>query len=394
MKKEFKTLLILLAALVLIPNIVNATAPTTNNWRLDCDKTKIFEGEEVTCTMSTEITDATSPDNDIQYILARISDVRAVSITNVSSPSGLDVLTTNPGETFSSSVPIPRSDTTCKASGGCYDFYNGTGVITGGGARRVIGEWKLEILPSELTSNDDCAKICLYVDTIIEGQNDAASHGQIACKEIKLNQQTYPICKCENGVCYGLNGTEVTEEKYREECLKICKCENGVCYNKNGEEVTEEKYRLDCAPVCVCEGNQCYDHDHNPVTPKEFKEICGCRIENGKYYDNNGEETIEEHYYEVCNPKCYCDDGGQCYDNNGKPVDNDEYKRKCGCRKENGKYYDNSGNEVDEATYNAKCIPDTGAVNPYLTILALIVAGYGIVVLVNYYKNNKKIYKV
>ena len=62
--------------------------------------------------------------------------------------------------------------------------------------------------------------------------------------------------------------------------------------------------------------------------------------------------------------------------------------------KENGKFYDDKGNEVDEKTWNAKCVPGTGSFAPYISILTLLLASYGIINIINYYKNNKKIYKV
>lgn len=55
-----------------------------------------------------------------------------------------------------------------------------------------------------------------------------------------------------------------------------CKIENGKYYDKNGNVVTKEKYEADCK-----------------TTPK-------CKIENGKYYDNAGNVVSKDVYEEAC----------------------------------------------------------------------------------------------
>lgn len=55
-----------------------------------------------------------------------------------------------------------------------------------------------------------------------------------------------------------------------------CKIENGKYYDKNGNIVTKSEYEADCN-----------------TTPK-------CKIENGKYYDNKGNVVTKEAYEEAC----------------------------------------------------------------------------------------------
>jgi uncharacterized surface anchored protein len=85
------------------------------------------------------------------------------------------------------------------------------------------------------------------------------------------------ICKVENGKYYGKNGTEVTEQEYRDQCLKICKVDNGKYYGKNGTEVTEQEYKDQCLKIC--------------------------KVENGKYYGQNGTEVTEQEYKDQCEKK-------------------------------------------------------------------------------------------
>ena len=68
-----------------------------------------------------------------------------------------------------------------------------------------------------------------------------------------------------------------------------------------------------------------FDIDCLPQTVESPK----CRIEDGKYYNKNGEEVSETEYNKACNPSCKIVDD-KYYDNNGKEVTKDEYEKACG----------------------------------------------------------------
>jgi LPXTG-motif cell wall-anchored protein len=88
-----------------------------------------------------------------------------------------------------------------------------------------------------------------------------------------------------------------------------------------------------------------------------------CTVENGKYYDNNGNEVTKDEYNKACNPTC-------------KVVDN--------------KYYDDNGNEVTKAEYEKACTnPQTGNTLPFAAGLVIVIVGGAIALLVN----RKKLFK-
>ena len=260
-----------------------------------------------------------------------------------------------------------------------------------------VAAWSVKIDFDNIRDDVDCAKICVYADYFRDGDSEVivaqTGSNPSPCIELHYRNSLNPTCKYDGTNYYNKTGAIVTKEEYLEECA--CRIEGGKYYDDNNEEVTEEQYNKVCNPKCYCDTNgQCYDDNGEPVTPEEYEKSCGCRIDNGKYYDNEGKETTEENYYKVCNPKCYCNQEGQCYDGKGKPVTKEQYDAACGCRKENGKFYDDKGQEVDEKTWNEKCIPPTGTFAPYVSLGVLLIIGYGMFNLIKYYKNNKKIYRV
>ena len=492
MKRLNKILILLIVLAGFLPFVAKASNASVQSWKLKCDKAdEISPGEKVKCHLLGIVTDATGTDANIKFLVTRVTGT-AVKITSVGSNTSLSHYDTEANATFQTgSNYVPRSaGSTCAAGLGCYDWYKSGGTIkrdlsssisTGSYATsNDFAYFEVEILANQLTNDTDCAKICVYADTVLEGSSSITgglvgnlpdgcmelhlrntmfcsydgthyynSTGQtvtqqeylldcFACKKVgnkyydsngaetdeagykrscgcRIVDGTYydnnnqvttrdnyericnPHCKCDNnGKCYNDNGKEVTRAEYERICNPHCECDsNGKCYNDNGQEVTREEYIRVCNPKCYCDDEgQCYDDNGEPVTEEEYKEACACRIEDGKYYDNNGQEVTEEEFQKKCNPKCYCNSEGQCYDGKGKPVTKAQYQKACGCRKENGKYYDNKGEEVDEKTWNAKCVPGTGSFAPYISILTLLLGGYGIFNLIKYYKNNKKIYKV
>ena len=342
---------------------------------------------------------------------------------------------------YHSTAGVIKKDTSSPISTGQYSEAND------------FGWFEVEILANQIITDTDCAKICVYADRILDGETTSASvmpnptvtNG--GCMELHLTFPKY--CVQDGTTYYDSNGNSVTEEEYLRDCFICqirdnkyydntgretteegyraacgCRIDNGKYYGPNNNEITVDEYNRVCNPKCYCNNNgQCFDNNGKPVPEDEYKKACGCRIDNGKYYGPNNEEITEEEYTRVCNPKCYCDSNGQCYDDNGNPVTEEEYnkdcnpkcycdsngqcydgkgkpvtpeqyQKACGCRKENGKFYDDKGNEVDEKTWNAKCVPGTGSFAPYISILTLLLASYGIINIIKYYKNNKKIYKV
>ncbi len=428
--KKLRNIIVLIIAIVgVTPFIANAAEASINNWSLKCDKTDyIYPGERVKCHIFGQVTNATGTDSNVKYLKSRVTG-KAVKIISEGSSTNLTSETHQhlPGE---SDCPNETNDAGSVLK--CYEWYHKTNPtilkdtssplsVDGFQEKNDFYYVEFEILPDQLTSDTECAKLCFYANYVLESDANGVefipttSNGgciephysePLVCKcnseycfdnkgKIVSEEEYQKACGCriEDGKYYGPDNNEVTEDKYKEVCG--CRIVGDKHYGPDNTEITEEKYNEVCNPKCYCNNEgQCYDDKGKPVPEEEYKKSCGCRIENGKYYDDNNNEVEEEIFNKVCNPKCYCNSEGQCYDGKGKPVSKEQYIKSCGCRKENGKFYDQEGNEVDEATWNAKCVPGTGSFVPYISILTLLLASYGMFNIIKYYRNNKKIYKV
>ena len=64
-----------------------------------------------------------------------------------------------------------------------------------------------------------------------------------------LEQNETPTYKCQivDGKYYGLDGSEITKEKYTTDCeKKVCRIEGGKYYDKDGKEVSKADYYKAC----------------------------------------------------------------------------------------------------------------------------------------------------
>ena len=423
MKRIRNLIIISIMSIIVFPLTAKADG-IISNFEWQCDKSLVSAGETVKCHLLGLVQNSEAGGKDVKYIMTRIEG-EGITIKSTGSDSGLTNAFTRINNEFSTANPattVPRDAGAKCAFGhkldhnlemGCSDLFktDGTNILNdpdyGHGITKdhpekknynEFGWWELEVDPAAVTSDAGCARICVFVDTLLDGQGVSSAAGALnpssdnGCVEIHFKSSI--VCGVKGGKYYNINGEEVASE---EEMVASCSChtKDGKYYDRNGEQIDEEEFNKVCNPKCRCDSNgQCYDDTGKPVTPDEYKEKCGCRIEEGKYYDDQGNETTEEEFNRKCNPRCRCDANGQCYDSKGKPVTPEEYKKACGCRKEDGKFYDFDGNEVDEKTWNAKCVPKTGGFVPYVTLGALLIAGYGLLNLIKYYSMNKKIYKV
>ena len=117
----------------------------------------------------------------------------------------------------------------------------------------------------------------------------------------------------------------------------------------NSEE-DADRYGVDWNPiaqVCCPEGTT-FNPELGKCSPNGGPGDNTCRIENGKYYDFNGNEITKEEYDRICSGDP---------DDSGDPGDNT-------CRIENGKYYDFNGNEITKEEYDKICPSDVPPVCP------------------------------
>ncbi len=117
----------------------------------------------------------------------------------------------------------------------------------------------------------------------------------------------------------------------------------------DGCETEEDaaRYGVDWNPiaqVCCPEGTT-FNPKLGKCSPNGGPGDNTCRIENGKYYDFNGNEITKEEYDRICPGP------------GDNPGDNT-------CRIENGKYYDFNGNEITKEEYDKICPSDVPPVCP------------------------------
>ena len=85
------------------------------------------------------------------------------------------------------------------------------------------------------------------------------------------------------------------------------------CINKNNISSSNATSGYSCMVLmrnddatCRIENGKYYDFDGNEITKEEYDRICpntgddNCRIENGKYYDFDGNEITKEEYDRIC----------------------------------------------------------------------------------------------
>lgn len=86
---------------------------------------------------------------------------------------------------------------------------------------------------------------------------------------------------------------------------RYCEVYNNKYYNKEGKEVSKEAYYKDCL-TCEKVGDDYINSKGEIVTEAEYKKDCfpNCKVKDGKYYDNDGNEITKSQYDKLCgNPK-------------------------------------------------------------------------------------------
>ena len=198
-----------------------------------------------------------------------------------------------------------------------------------------------------------------------------------------------PVCAKVDDLFFGKTGDVVTEAEYKDQCLPKCVEQDGKYYDEHGNEIDKITYYKVCKkPVCEKIDDTYFGKDGNVVTAEEFNNQCvpKCYEKDGKYYDNNGNETDKITYLKVCKkPVCQIIDGTY-FGKNGAVVTADQYKAQCvhTCEIYNNQYYGKDGLVVSRETYKDECehavVPVPNTATSLLESLLYIVLGTGIVI--------------
>ena len=320
--KKIRNLLIFTVALF-VPLLVFAADADANNWKLYCDEVSIVEGSTTKCYLLAQVRNADAGGKNITAVLTSMKGRKLFVKGYYGAVSSTTATLTNHGDPFNNG--IEHSSNVCNGALGCYDFTStaiesnttlAVSSVTENNGYTPIGYWEVALDEQQITADsDDCGRICLDVDYVI-----GTSRSSALTADIENNN---------NGACQDIHLIS----------SKVCRIENGIYYGKDGQQVTEE----------------------------EFKKVCTRRIENGKYYDNNGSEVTKEVYENKCTCRI---DGDKYYDATGQEVTKEVYDSKCTCRVSNGVYYGKDGSVITKEQYDADCVPKTGSFASYAVLAA------------------------
>ncbi len=193
--------------------------------------------------------------------------------------------------------------------------------------------------------------------TIYYGPNPPTTVGSESDQIAQCKSEN--VCKHENGIYYGKDGTEVTEEEFKKDCSCVkLEIDGSIRYYgpippnpPDNILQTEDEWNEQCKNKCKKVGNTYYGVDGKPVDSEEaYKKSCGCRKEedsNGNtiYYGPSAEVLeSKEDFEEKCESKNLCKyENGTYYGPDGTPLESEEaYRDKCKCRIET----DGSGNTI------------------------------------------------
>ncbi len=187
------------------------------------------------------------------------------------------------------------------------------------------------------------------------------SESKTATKQVNVSVTPVKrVCAFVNGKYYGENGTVVDKTTYIKQCLPTCVEKDGKYYDDQGNAVDKITYYKICKkPVCTKLDDTYFGKDGNIVSETEFRNQClpKCMEQDGKYYDDQGNETDKITYIKICK-KPVCEKIDDTYfGKDGNVVTAEEFDNQCvpKCYEKDGKYYDDQGNETDKITYLKVC---------------------------------------
>lgn len=141
-----------------------------------------------------------------------------------------------------------------------------------------------------------------------------------------------------------------------------CSIENGYYYDKNGNSVTETEYNKQCkSHSCEIIDGTYFGKNGNIVNKTEYSIECekhSCEVVGDKYFNKNGNIVSKNEYSIECEKHSCEIIGDKYFDKNGNIVDKTKYSLDCEkhfCEIINGIYFDKNGNSVTDLEYDKQC---------------------------------------
>ena len=141
-----------------------------------------------------------------------------------------------------------------------------------------------------------------------------------------------------------------------------CTIENGYYYDKNGNSVTENEYNKQCKPhYCEVIDETYFDKDGKIVDKTEYSIQCekhSCEVIDNTYFGKDG-KIVDKTEYSIQCEKHSCEVIDNTYfGKDGKVVDKTEYSIQCekhSCEVIGNTYFDKDGNKVNKTEYSKQC---------------------------------------
>lgn len=183
-----------------------------------------------------------------------------------------------------------------------------------------------------------------------------------------------------------------------------CTIENGYYYDKNGNSVTETEYNKQCKThSCEVVDGTYFDKDGKVVDKTEYSIQCekhSCEVVGDTYFDKNGKVVDKTEYSKQCEKhSCEILDGVY-FGKEGNIVTDVEYDKQCNkhyCKIIDGTYFGKNGNIISKAEYNIECPtdnPKTSSNSIFGYILIGLLVTTFLSIILCFKQNNKKVFKI
>ncbi len=183
-----------------------------------------------------------------------------------------------------------------------------------------------------------------------------------------------------------------------------CKMENGYYYDKNGNSVSELEYNKQCKPhSCEIIDETYFDKEGNIVSKDEYSIQCethSCEVIGDKYFNKEGNIVSKDEYSIQCETHSCKIINGVYFGKDGKIVTDLEYDKQCNkhyCKIIDKTHFGKNGDIISKAEYDIQC-PTKSPSTSTNSIIGYILIGLLITtfasIMICLKQNKKKVYKI